>query len=62
MPVERHDKRPWGHTDLGREAAAGTQITKGAVVALKGDWSEFALTLGFPSWQSNDNPMYVLPL
>eukprot|EP00969_Alexandrium_andersonii_P202905 8966208-Alexandrium_andersonii.AAC.1 len=29
---------------------------RAAVVHVKGDWSEFSHSLGFPTWQSNDYP------
>ena len=57
MPERRHDGAEWhSPTDDDRAWKAGAAITKGAVVMLKGDWSEFALTLGFPTWSSGAHP------
>lgn len=55
-PTRRHDGSPWTPADGAREAAAGTPLVRGALVLLKGDWSEFCLTLGFPTWGSGAHP------
>lgn len=55
-PAARHDDAPWESEDDHRAAAAGARIPRGAVCLLKGDWSEFCNTLGFPTWQTNEHP------
>jgi hypothetical protein len=55
-PEGRHDGGPWRAEDAARAEVAGSPLTPGVVVALKGDWSEFALTLGFPTWAHAAHP------
>lgn len=55
-PAGRHDGTPWRAEDAKRAEAAGRPLPRGVVVALKGDWAEFALTLGFPTWAHNAHP------
>lgn len=54
FPEARHDGRPWmpGVDDV-RAGRGGSAAPRGAVVLLKGDWSEFCLTFGFTNWSSN---------
>ena len=59
FPVSRHDGQHWTDHDVsfGRLATAGSQMSlKALVVLLKGDWSEFAVTLGFKNWASVEYP------
>lgn len=50
-PSSRHDG-PWG-ADQRREAKSGTPLGfRGALLHLKGDWSEFSHRLGFADWSS----------
>lgn len=55
-PAERHDGRPWELVDHVRASAAGTPLVRGALVLLKGDWAEFCLSFGFPTWSSTKDP------
>ena len=56
-PAARHDARPWDFADHDREVAAGSPLgVRGALVLLKGDWAEFCLSFGFPTWTSNSAP------
>jgi hypothetical protein len=53
FPCSRHDLLPWGVLDAFRSELAGSAMRiRGFVVRLKGDWAEFAHSLGFPSWAS----------
>lgn len=56
FPAARHDGEPWTAADSDRSRQAGRPLVRGAVVLIKGDWSEFCLTLGFPTWQTNEHP------
>lgn len=58
MPNERHDHLPWTNADADRQAAAGDPIVKGACLYIKGDWSEFAGTVGFPPWNDGIRPCF----
>ena len=43
-----------------RRALANTQLqARFALLYIKGDWAEYASSLGFPSWQSNLRPCYA---
>ena len=50
MPEHRHDGHEWRPEDGDRQKAAGASIIKGALVLIKGDWIEYCLSLGFPTW------------
>ena len=56
FPQTRHDGGAWRREDAHRAAAAGAPLPKAAAVALKGDWAEFALALGFPTWSHAAHP------
>jgi hypothetical protein len=55
-PAERHDGRPWELVDHLRASAAGTPLVRGALVLLKGDWAEYAHSLGMTTWSSSNDP------
>lgn len=55
-PQQRHDGEPWRAGDGGRAEKAGQPMVRGAVVLVKGDWSEFCLTMGFPTWSTQRHP------
>lgn len=58
-PASRHDDTPWGERDRERAGRSGTAMhTKYAVVMIKGDWSEFVNSLGFPSWATTRRPCF----
>ena len=51
FPSRRHDGLEWLPSDEYRESLQNAPLGfRGAVLQVKGDWSEFARTLGFPSW------------
>lgn len=51
-PTRRHDG-PWGPGDSERSSKGGRPLGfVGAVLHVKGDWSEFAHTLGLSDWSS----------
>ena len=59
-PQERHDETPWQDRDSHRSESAGKALTvRGALIQIKGDWSEFCSRLGFPNWASNVRPCFL---
>ena len=59
-PGSRHDGGPWRKHDFERESSANQPLaTVAAVVQIRGDWSEFAKSIGLPTWQSRDYPCYL---
>ena len=58
-PAARHDAAPWAAEDATRAALAGSPLPRGALVLLKGDWSEVCLTLGVPTWSSTTHPCFL---
>eukprot|EP00969_Alexandrium_andersonii_P278717 12318733-Alexandrium_andersonii.AAC.1 len=57
MPLERPDHRPWMETDAGRASLAGCALAcRFCVLTTKGDWMEFASSLGFPAWNAAKAP------
>ena len=57
FPVTRHDGTSWGDADPNRAAMAGLPLaTRAAATQIKGDWAEYAHSLGFPTWRSSTNP------
>lgn len=58
-PTVRHDGGKWTSGDPERKAKAGqAMVRKAAVVFLKGDWAEYAQTLGLPNWQDSMRPCF----
>jgi hypothetical protein len=58
-PSERHDNREWRPSDSGRVPLSGKPILfKAACIYIKGDWSEYASTLGFPNWADGLRPCF----
>ena len=58
-PLMRHDQLTWSEHDISfdRLRRAGQSLGyRAVVVLLKGDWSEFSVTLGFTSWASKIYP------
>ena len=47
MPGARHDNQPWLACEKGRAERAGEDIVHACLLLIKGDWSEYATTLGF---------------
>ena len=59
-PSARHDGQPFLETDTKRLALAGQAAPiKVACLFIKGDWSEFATTLGLPSWCDGIRPCFL---
>lgn len=57
FPLLRHDGKAFGPGDEVRAACAGEGLgCKLALAHLKGDWSEYCVTLGFPTWNSVSHP------
>ena len=57
-PSERHDRRAWLPSDRKRATNAGTPMIKGACLYIKGDWMEFASTMGMPTWSDSIRPCF----
>lgn len=58
-PESRHDGQPWRDSDSDRSGRAGqTMCAKAACIYVKGDWAEYAGTLGFPSWGDAMRPCF----
>lgn len=57
-PGERHDRSAWLPSDSERSEKAGRPMIKAALMYIKGDWMEFASTMGFPTWQDNLRPCF----
>jgi len=56
-PRRRHDGSAFGESDAARAAFAGLPLGFVAcVLFIKGDWSEFASSLGFPTWTTLLDP------
>jgi hypothetical protein len=57
-PTARPDGRVWDASkDAGRMILAGTAMKlRACLLQIKGDWAEFAHSLGFPTWSSNMFP------
>ena len=59
FPAMRHDNTPWTEQDDKRASMSGAQmVMRCALIFLKGDWAEYASTLGFPSWADNLRPCF----
>ena len=59
MPQARHNGQAFAPAeDSDRKAKAGQPLLKALLVHLKGDWSEFCHTLGFPAWNSTLDPCF----
>ena len=60
FPTSRHDGSPWLASDEHRAAQSGEELPMRAVVLfVKGDWSEFATTIGLPSWADGYRPCFL---
>ena len=57
FPSQHYDGNHWSVSDGWRNTHAGSSLgIKAAVVHIKGDWMEFAMSLGLPTWSSNVGP------
>ena len=60
FPGARHDGTEWRPTDSKRQGLAGTSIPMPcACLYIKGDWGEFAGSLGLPPWNDSLRPCYL---
>lgn len=58
-PSTRHDGQPWDDHDTDRRNHANKPFKqRGMLLRIKGDWEEFCMRLGFPSWQSGTRPCF----
>ena len=58
-PNARHDGEAWGTMDVDRARRAGEVMPlKAAVLYIRGDWAEYAHTLGLPAWNDGLRPCY----
>ena len=57
-PSRRHDFNAFGAGDEERQQKSGRPLMRGALVHVKGDWSEFVHTVGMMSWQTILHPCY----
>ena len=59
FPTARHDGSAWLEADESRRARAGQPMKmRGALLRIKGDWEEFCVRLGFPTWASGIRPCF----
>ena len=59
-PESRHDSRPWQQTDEKRAQKSGERLgAKACLVYIKGDWAEYASTVGLPSWADKLRPCFA---
>ena len=61
MPARRHDLQPWQWSDIvnKRSVQGGAQLPyRMALLYVRGDWSEYSNTLGFPSWNDSLRPCF----
>ena len=57
FPDNRDDREQWAPNDSLRASLAGLPMAlRGALLQVRGDWAEFAHSLGFPTWQTNEGP------
>jgi len=58
-PDGRHDGQQWRPSDDRRRERPNERMpTRGAIVHIKGDWSEYAHTFGLPMWSDGLRPCY----
>ena len=58
-PRQRHTMEPWRASDRQRVLAGSNLGFVGAMIMVKGDWAEFAVTFGFPTWAQHTNPCFL---
>lgn len=59
FPHARHDGSPWAAEDPNADLADRDLGYFGAVLMIKGDWAEFSLSMGFPTWASRQHPCFA---
>jgi hypothetical protein len=60
-PDARHDGQPWTPADEQNRGAMSNRKFgfRAFVLQLRGDWSEFAHSVGFVNWASRDHPCFM---
>ena len=59
-PSGRHDGKGWLPSDVRRQSMSGRPVyAHCAVPFIKGDWSEYGSTLGFPTWADGLRPCFL---
>ena len=59
FPTARHFGTEWSDGDCRRAGKAGLPLAaKACVIFIKGDWSEYAGTIGVPNWNDGLRPCY----
>jgi hypothetical protein len=59
FPNRRHDRDAWHPEDEDRQAKGGTQMKcRICLIHIKGDWAEYAGTLGFPTCGDGMRPCF----
>ena len=58
-PLERHTMEPWRASDRQRALAGSSWGFVCALIMVKGDWAEFGVSFGFPSWAHHANPCFL---
>ena len=57
-PRARHTG-PWLPSDVSRQALAGERLSmRSCILYIKGDWAEYAASIGLPTWQDAARPCY----
>jgi hypothetical protein len=58
-PTDRHDGSAWRPSDQSRSTRSGDRMPcRGAIIFIKGDWAEYAHTVGLPVWSDGIRPCY----
>ena len=59
-PECRHDSSPWQPRDESRAERSGQTLKyRACLMYIKGDWAEYATTLGLPTWQDGLRPCFA---
>ena len=59
FPTHRHDCKPFHPDEADRAAIAGTRMQfRMCLLWVKGDWSEYVSTIGFPGWKDILRPCF----
>ena len=59
-PLMRHDGQCWRENDSVRKLSAGVRIAvRAAILFIKGDWMEYATSLGLPTWRDGIRPCFA---
>jgi hypothetical protein len=58
-PTNRHDGAGWKPSDQSRSTRSSDRMPcRGAIIFIKGDWAEYAHTVGLPQWSDGMRPCY----